>query len=130
MNAPAIEIDRAYERCDEITRRAAANFYYGIRLLPRPKRQAMSAVYAFARRVDDIGDGHELARDQQMSALSDERRRLAGLSEGGWGAVSLDAAEGDPVITALAHARWHYDLPLEALELLIDGVELEVLGAR
>ena len=130
MNAPAIEIERAYERCDEITRRAAANFYYGIRLLPRPKRQAMSAVYAFARRVDDIGDGEQLARDQQIAALADQRRRLAALSDGGWGAVSLDATEGDPVIVALAHARWHYDLPLEALELLIDGVELDVLGAE
>lgn len=130
MNAPAIEIDRAYERCDEITRRAAANFYYGIRLLPRPKRQAMSAVYAFARRVDDIGDGQQLERDQQMAALADQRRRLSALTDGGWGAVRLDAAGGDPVITALAHARWHYDLPLEALGLLIDGVELDVLGAQ
>ena len=35
----------------------AANFYYGIRLLPRGRRRAMCAVYAFARRIDDIGDG-------------------------------------------------------------------------
>lgn len=130
MNAPAIEIERAYEECEEITRRAAANFYYGIRLLPRPKRQAMSAVYAFARRVDDIGDGERLEREEQMAALTDERARLAALTEGGWGAVKLEAADGDPVITALAHARWHYDLPLDALGLLIDGVELDVLGAQ
>lgn len=133
MNAPAIEIDRAYERCDEITRRAAANFYYGIRLLPRPKRQAMSAVYAFARRVDDIGDD-QLAREVQMAALADERRRLSTIAAAdadGWGAVTLgnDGAETDPVILALAHARRHYALPLEALELLIEGVELDVLGA-
>jgi 15-cis-phytoene synthase len=132
MNAPAIEIDLAYERCDEITRRAAANFYYGIRLLPRPKRQAMSAVYAFARRVDDIGDGHELGRDEQMAALADERRRLSALTGAGWGDVTLDAgdAETDPVILALAHARRQYELPVEALELLIDGVELDVLDAQ
>jgi phytoene synthase len=134
MNAPAIEIERAYERCEQITREAAANFYYGIRLLPRPKRQAMSAVYAFARRVDDIGDDQH-DRDRQMQALAAERRRLAALGEGGgsgWGAVRLDLLDGesDPVILALAHVRWHYDLPVEALELLIDGVELDVLGAR
>ncbi len=132
MNAPAIEIDRAYESCEQITRRAAANFYYGIRLLPRAKRQAMSAVYAFARRVDDIGDDQQ-DRELQMAALADERRRLAVLSDGsGWGAVPLDvfAGEVDPVIVALAHARWRYDLPVEALELLIEGVELDVLGAR
>src|SRR5437588_1017382 len=128
MNAPAIEIERAYSSCDEITRRAAANFYYGIRLLPRPKRQAMSAVYAFARRVDDIGDGQLLEREAQMRALADERRRLAVL---GSGEVSLPVEEEiDPVILALAHARRRYELPLEALELLIDGVELDVLGSR
>jgi phytoene synthase len=133
MNAPAIEIERAYERCEEITRRAAANFYYGIRLLPRPKRQAMSAVYAFARRVDDIGDG-ELERETQMAALAEERRRLAALhteDAGHWAPVTLDGVdEIDPVIVALGHARRYYDLPLEALELLIDGVELDVLGSR
>jgi 15-cis-phytoene synthase len=134
MNAPAFEIERAYERCDEITRKAAANFYYGIRLLPRPKRQAMSAVYAFARRVDDIGDDG-LERETQMAALAAERRRLGVLAAGNgdaWGQVKLDAGGGelDPVILALAHARWHYDLPLEALELLVDGVELDVLGSH
>jgi len=51
------ELAHAYRRCEEITREQAANFHYGIRLLPRDKRVAMSAVYAFARRVDDIGDG-------------------------------------------------------------------------
>ena len=59
---PAIEVDMAYGACEEITRREAANFYYGIRLLPRDKRRAMSAVYAFARRVDDIGDGDDERR--------------------------------------------------------------------
>jgi 15-cis-phytoene synthase len=130
MNAPAIEIDRAYEACDQITRRAAANFYYGIRLLPRPKRQAMSAVYAFARRVDDIGDGN-LGRETAQGELAAERRRLESLRRGeadGWPDVELNDGD-DPVILALAHARRSYDLPLEALELLIDGVELDVRGA-
>jgi 15-cis-phytoene synthase len=131
MNAPALEIERAYESCDRITRHAAANFYYGIRLLPRPKRQAMSAVYAFARRVDDIGDGN-LEPDAALGELAVERDRLAELGrnqrDSGVGvALPTDA---DPVMLALAHARRRYDLPLEALELLIDGVELDVRGAR
>src|SRR5579884_3485830 len=98
MNAPAIEIELAYDRCGEITRRAAANFYYGIRLLPRPKRQAMSAVYAFARRVDDIGDG-QLDRETQLAALAAERRRLSGLAKtdgDDWGDVKL-AGSGDGI---------------------------------
>jgi 15-cis-phytoene synthase len=128
MNAPAIEIERAYERCEQITRRAAANFYYGIRLLPRSKRQAMSAVYAFARRVDDIGDDG-LDRDTQIAALTEERRRLSVLRADDVTLPPIDE-QIDPVILALSHARLHYDLPLEALELLIDGVELDVLGSR
>jgi 15-cis-phytoene synthase len=47
----------AYAACAEITRNEARNFSYGIRLLPAGKRRAMCAVYAFARRIDDIGDG-------------------------------------------------------------------------
>ena len=47
----------AYRHCEEVTRERAENFFYGIRLLPPDKRRAMCAVYAFARRVDDIGDG-------------------------------------------------------------------------
>ena len=50
-------IEQAYADCEQITRREARNFYYGIRLLPPPKRAALSAVYALARRIDDIGDG-------------------------------------------------------------------------
>jgi 15-cis-phytoene synthase len=130
VNAPAIEIDRSYAVCDDITRRAAANFYYGIRLLPRPKRQAMSAVYAFARRVDDIGD-EDLDRVTALAALSAERARLEQLARAGVTGVPLpEDGELDPVILALAHARQNYDLPVEALELLIDGVELDVRGAR
>jgi phytoene synthase len=120
---PALEVDHAYRACERITHREAANFFYGIRLLPRPKRQAMSAVYAFARRVDDIGDG-DLADDAKLAALGAERAVLAALGDGGAG------TEDDPVSVALADARRAFDLPLEALELLVDGVELDVRGTR
>jgi phytoene synthase len=128
MNAPAIEIDYSYRACEEITRRAAANFYYGIRLLPRDKRQAMSAVYAFARRVDDIGDGDD-SDATKLTALAEARAALARVEEaaaGGGLAADLD----DPILTALVHAHALFDLPLEALALLIDGVELDVRGTR
>lgn len=117
MTVPALEMEHAYRACEEITRREAANFHYGIRLLPRPKRQAMSAVYAFARRVDDIGDG-DLDERAKLDALDVERARLA------------NGDDGDPVMVALAHVHEHFDLPLDALELLIEGVELDVRGTR
>lgn len=50
-------VEAAYRRCEDITRSRAANFAYGIRLLPPAKRRALSAIYATARRIDDIGDG-------------------------------------------------------------------------
>lgn len=131
---PALELDRAYRSCEEITKREAANFHYGIRLLPREKRQAMSAVYAFARRVDDIGDdpGESAAK---LAALGAERSTLAAVADGAIGpGPKRDGAGsdwcGDPVAIALADARARFDLPLEALELLIEGVELDVLGTR
>src|SRR6266566_2198890 len=52
----AVDVQAAYRHCEGVTRSRARNFYYGIRLLPPAKRSALCAVYAFARRVDDIGD--------------------------------------------------------------------------
>ena len=122
VTMPALEVEHAYRQCEEITRHAAANFYYGIRLLPREKRQAMSAVYAFARRVDDIGDeGGESAA--KLVALDVERASLAAIAHG-----PLNGHSGDPVTVGLADAHRRFALPLEALELLIDGVELDVRG--
>lgn len=123
MTVAAIELDYAYRECEQITRREAANFYYGIRLLPRFKRQAMCVAYAFARRVDDIGDDGELDRSAQIESLARERARLAALAGGA-------AVAGDPVMIALAHACEHYRMPIDALELLVEGVELDVLGAE
>jgi phytoene synthase len=124
VTMPALEVEHAYRQCEEITRHAAANFYYGIRLLPREKRQAMSAVYAFARRVDDIGD-EVGAAPAKLSALDAQRATLAAI-----GGSSLNGSATDPVAIGLLDARRRFGLPLEALELLIDGVELDVRGTR
>ena len=74
----------AYRACEEITWSQARNFAYGIRLLPARKRQALAALYAFARRIDDIGDGTMPPRaklaalEEARFVLSDIRRRLDG----------------------------------------------------
>ena len=58
LTAPgAAEVSAAYQHCEAVTRQQAKNFAYGIALLPAEKRRALSAVYALARRIDDIGDG-------------------------------------------------------------------------
>src|SRR5580704_12520621 len=72
------DVRAAYEHCEQVTRTQARNFSYGIRLLPAGKRRALSAVYAFARRVDDIGDG-TLPPADKLAALADARSAVAAL---------------------------------------------------
>jgi 15-cis-phytoene synthase len=114
-----VAVPDAYRHCESLTRHAAANFYYGIRLLPRSKRRAVCAVYAFARRVDDIGDGpleptEKLRRLDQTSQALDE----------------LLSPSSDPVMVALADAHKHFQLPISALGDLIEGVRMDVQGTR
>ncbi len=107
----------AYAVCESITRTRAANFYYGIRLLADHKRNALCAVYALARRIDDIGDG-SLGADQKLRDLQDARERL--------NHITLDS--DDPVFVALADASARLQIPLSAFGDLIDGVEMDVRG--
>jgi phytoene synthase len=122
ITAPRPDVELAYRSCVRTTRQAAANFYYGISLLPRPKRWAMSAVYAFSRRVDDIGDG-PLDANAKLTQLAVERERIELLQVGD---VDLE----DPVVFALADAQPRFGLPLDALISLIEGIELDVRGTR
>ena len=107
----------AYAECEAITRREAKNFAYGIRLLKPPERRALSAVYALARRIDDIGDSAAPA-GQRHEALVAVRKELD----------DLDAATEDPVLVAVADASARYALPMEAFGELIDGCEMDVVG--
>ncbi len=120
MSDPA-GLAQAYAACEAITRSEAANFYYGIRLLPRPRRRAMSAVYAFARRVDDIGDG-ELPAAEKLRLLDAEAAALERLRAG-----ELRTG-GDPVVLALADAHERFALPADALAELIEGMRMDVRG--
>jgi len=102
-----VSVEAAYAEVERITRKKARNFAYGIMVLPRPKRQAIAAIYAFARRVDDVADG-ELP-------LEEKRARLEALR------AALDAEPGDPMLVALADARSRYAIPDGALHALVDG---------
>jgi phytoene synthase len=97
----------AYDEVLRITRREAKNFAYGIMVLPREKRRAIAAIYAFARRVDDIADG-ELPPEEKRAQLEALRTRL-------------DAAPGDATFVALADARARFGIPADALSRLVDG---------
>jgi phytoene synthase len=124
MNAGAVDVAAAYRRCEAITRQQAKNFAYGIALLPGAKRRALSAVYAFARRIDDIGDG-TLPVPDKIAALGDARTSVAALTTG---TATDAAATGDPVLVALRDAADRFAIPLEAFGELIDGCEADVRG--
>ena len=129
----------AYRYCEEITWSQARNFAYGIRLLPPAKRQALAAVYAFARRIDDIGDG-DLPPPAKLAALAGARASVTALSAGrhppgGNGSLPRenggppgDGAADDLVLVALADAANRFDIPLAAFGELIDGCEADVRG--
>jgi len=111
----------AYRHCEAITRATAANFYYGIRLLQPERRRAMCAVYAFARRVDDIGDG-PLAHEDKLRRLDEQAQALSELSE-------RSVSSGTDLVTvALKDAYGRFDVPPDALEALIAGVRMDVEG--
>jgi 15-cis-phytoene synthase len=112
-----MNVDDAYAQCETITNEQAKNFSYGIRLLPKEKRLALSAVYALARRIDDIGDG-DLPPARKLEALADVRK-------------ALDERPGtgdDPVLVAIDDAARRYQLPMEEFGQLVDGCEMDVTG--
>ena len=64
-SATSLEASRRY--CEQLTRPEARNFYYGLKLLPEPKRSAMFALYAYMRLVDDIADDEDgRSHDQRV----------------------------------------------------------------
>ncbi len=102
-----MSVQEAYAEVGRITRREAKNFAYGIMVLPRAKRQAIAAIYAFARRVDDVADG-ELPLQEKRAELEELR-------------AALKEDPADPVFVALRDARERFGIPREPLEALIDG---------
>ncbi|MFA1545557.1 presqualene diphosphate synthase HpnD [Actinomadura chokoriensis] len=122
------QVVEAYRHCERVVRDEARNFSYGIRLMPAPKRRAMSAIYAFARGIDDIGDGPEPAC-VRLDLLDRSRRRLLTVQDVLRGRADVRTLEGHPVLTALADAAARYPIPLDAFDELIDGCENDVRGA-
>jgi phytoene synthase len=113
------DLASAYRHCERVTRRRAANFFYGIRLLPPAKRRAMCAAYAFAREVDDIGDGN-LPPEEKIAALDELQGRLHG----------SNGVEPTLMMLALRDATQRFQLPVDAFDDLIAGVRTDVYPAR
>ena len=113
-----MDLTEAYRECERITWTQARNFAYGIRLLPADKRRGLAVIYAFARRIDDIGDG-TMPPQEKIAALEEARRAVLDLSQAG-----LD----DPVLLALADTGRNFPVPMQAFGELIDGCLADVRG--
>ena len=70
-------VAQAYAACEPIARREAKNFYYAFRALPKPKRAAVCAVYAFMRHADDLADDERLPREERCTQ---SQRWLGGMA--------------------------------------------------
>jgi 15-cis-phytoene synthase len=109
----------------QLTRRSRSNFYYAFLTLPRPRRQALYAVYAFCRTVDDIADlGQERGIDP--AAL---RGQLDGWREEIARCYAPDGRPRHPIAQRLAVAVRTYPIPREALLAIVDGVAMDLEGA-
>src|SRR5215510_16392298 len=101
----------AAELVARITRRSRSNFYYGFLALPRPRRDALYAVYAFCRTVDDIADVGQ-ARGDDPAAM---RRALAEWREEVARCYARDGVPEHPIARRLQAAVRVFPIPREAL---------------
>jgi phytoene synthase len=115
-----VDLTEAYRECERITWSQARNFAYGIRLLPPAKRRGLAVIYAFARRIDDIGDG-ALPPERKIADLESARQAVLNLNGHG---------HDDPVLLALADVKRNFPVPVEAFSELIDGCVADVRGTR
>ena len=117
----SLQLTTAYSVCRHIARSSAKNFYYGFMVLPRRKRNALSAVYAFMRHADDLSD------DPGMS-VHERRRKLTEFIEG-YRRVSEGAPTDDPVFMALRDSQERYHIPFVLLEQLVQGTGMDIQEA-
>jgi len=112
----------AYSVCKGITRQNAKNFYYGFMVLPRRKREALCAVYAFMRRCDDITDDPKLSppeRRQQLDTWLDALHR-----------AQQGQPTDDAILLALTDAQRRYAIPAGLLDELAHGTSMDLEEAE
>src|ERR1700686_1650096 len=115
---PASQLDMAYSVCRSIARTAAKNFYYAFVVLPRRKRNALSAVYAFMRRCDDITDDNTLSPDDRHNKLAEWLDKVHR-------ALAAQPTD-DPVLLALTDAQRAYQIPIGLLDQLAYGTAADL----
>ncbi len=111
------EVSCSYVECRRVAKNSASNFYYAFFMLPQAKRDALCALYAFMRLVDDVSD--------TVGSEDDKKRGLAR-----WRAA-LDAAvagdvSGHPILPAFADTINRFHIPPRYFHDLISGAEMDL----
>jgi len=104
------------ELCSSLTKKSRSNFYYAFLFLPRPQREALYGVYAFCRLVDDVVDAGGIPEVQRRE-LGRWREEIARCFEG---------IPEHPVAQRLAQVVRRFPVPRNALEAIVDGVEMDL----
>ncbi|HSA81224.1 MAG TPA: presqualene diphosphate synthase HpnD [Geminicoccaceae bacterium] len=94
---------------------SGSSFYWSMRLLPRAKRDAMYAIYAFCREVDDVADG-DGSPAAKLAELAGWRCEIAALFAG---------RPSRPTTRALALPVSRFELPRAEFDAMIDGMEMD-----
>jgi 15-cis-phytoene synthase len=117
----SFSLEESYALCERIARKTGKNFYYSFLVMPREKRAAMCAIYAFMRRSDDIADGAANPA-VAMDGLGQWRMQVDAALNGG--------AAGEPILPALADTVRRYRIPLRHFHELLDGTEMDQTTTR
>jgi len=128
----SMSVADSYAACHSMARAARSNFYYAFFLLPKPKRDALAALYAFMRLVDDVADeGADLAAKQRgladwRAALDDAVIGEERLVDGSTALNSVTPSGATEVLPALVDTMQRYKMPARYLHDLISGAEMDL----
>ena len=110
-----VSLEESRQYCTQLTRRQARNFYYGLKLLPEPKRSAMFALYAYMRLVDDIAD------EQDGRTLAQRHQALDAWGEATNTALGGHLPDGHPVWPAFIDMTRSHGVPAHVFHEVIAG---------
>lgn len=117
-----LNVEEAYAVCRQIARREAKNFYYAFVALPKAKRNAICAVYAFMRHADDLSDDETKSREERRVSLDDW------LSS--WHIAAQGGSTDNPVFVALRDAQARFHITTELLDQLVQGTAMDLHPAH
>lgn len=119
MSATAASIETARRHAEATVKRSGTSFAAGMAILPKKRREAMHAVYAFCREVDDIADDDGATRSERMRRLAEWREEIDRLFEG---------RPQFPAGLALLEPVRSFDLAKREFLMMIEGMEMDADG--